>query len=83
MFAPPFVAAGTAAGTPAGTPATSVVTVVAVAGILTALGPYLPGEPPPATTLAASSLVTLAVVVVLGFVVEGRARWAVPRRGSP
>jgi hypothetical protein len=59
------------------------VTVVAVAGILTALGPYLPGEPPPATTLAASSLVTLAVIVVLGFVVEGRARWAVPHRGNP
>jgi hypothetical protein len=59
------------------------VTVVAITGILTALGPYLPGEPPPATTLAASSLVTLAVIVVLGFVVEGRARWAVPRRGSP
>jgi hypothetical protein len=59
------------------------VTVVAVTGILTALGPYLPGEPPPATTLAASSLVTLAVIVVLGFVVEGRARWAVPHRGSP
>lgn len=59
------------------------VTVVAVAGILTALGPYLPGEPPSATTLAASSLVTLAVIVVLGFVVEGHARWAAPHRGSP
>lgn len=59
------------------------VTVVAITGILTVLGPYLPGEPPPATTLAASSLVTLAVIVVLGFVVEGRARWAVPHRGSP
>ncbi len=58
------------------------VTVVAIAGILTALGPYLPGEPPPATTLAASSLVTLAVVVILGFVVEGRARWAAPHGDS-
>ncbi|MBK7331235.1 MAG: hypothetical protein IPI87_02030 [Betaproteobacteria bacterium] len=29
------------------------VTVVAITGILTVLGPYLPGEPPPATTLAA------------------------------
>ncbi|MBP6565082.1 MAG: hypothetical protein KA200_05610 [Burkholderiales bacterium] len=58
------------------------VTVVAITGILTALGPYLPGEPPPATTLAASSLLTLAVVVFLGFVVEGRARWAAPHRDS-
>ena len=61
---------------------TLLVTVVAITGILTALGPYLPGELPPATTLAASSLVTLAVVVILGFVVEGRARWAAPHRGS-
>ena len=59
------------------------VTVVATTGILTVLGPYRPGEPPPATTLAASSLLTLAVVVFLGFVVEGRVRWVAPHRGSP
>ncbi len=59
------------------------VAVVLVAGILTVAGPYLPGEPPPAPALAASSLATLVVIVVAGFVVEGRARWAVPHRGNP
>jgi hypothetical protein len=47
---------------------------VAVAAILTASGPYIPGAPPPAKLLAMSSLATLIVVVVLGFVVEGRVR---------
>ena len=59
------------------------VAVVAISGLLTAFGPYLPGEPPPATTQAATSLVTLAVIVALGFVVEGRTGWAVPHRDSP
>ena len=58
------------------------VVVVLVAGILTTLGPYLPGEPPPAPALAASSLATLAAIVVAGFVVEGRFRWAVPHRAG-
>ena len=67
---------------PAGWRRALLVVVVLVAGILTALGPYLPGEPPPATTLAASSLATLAAIVVAGFVVEGRFRWAVPHRAG-
>ena len=58
------------------------VTLVAVAGALTALGPYLPGDPPPASSLAASSLLTLVALVVAGFVVDGRIRWIVPLRGS-
>jgi len=44
---------------------------VAVAAALTATGPYLPGEPPPPGVLALSSLATLAVIVLLGFVIEG------------
>jgi hypothetical protein len=45
-------------------------TVVAAA-ILTAVGPYLAGPPPAAPMLAFSSLVTLFVIVGLGFAVEG------------
>jgi len=45
---------------------------VAVAAILTASGPYIPGALPPAGVMALSSLATLIVVAVLGFVVEGR-----------
>jgi len=45
---------------------------VAAAALLTAVGPYLPGPLPPARALALSSLATLVVVVLLGFVVEGR-----------
>jgi len=56
------------------------VTVVAIAGLLTALGPYLPGDPPPASALAASSLLTLAAIVGAGYVVEGRIRSFVPHR---
>lgn len=52
--------------------------VVAVAATLTAVGPFLPGEPPPARMLAASSLATLIVVVVLGFVADGRLRITAP-----
>lgn len=55
--------------------------VVAVTAILTAVGPFVPGAPPPAATLAASSLATLLVVVALGFVAEGRLRILVPERG--
>jgi hypothetical protein len=40
--------------------------------VFTAAGPYLPGEVPPPLVLALSSLVTLIVIVLLGFVVEGR-----------
>jgi hypothetical protein len=46
--------------------------MVVVAAALTAAGPYIPGDPPPLVTLAISSFVTLIVVVLLGFVVEGR-----------
>ena len=67
---------------PAGWRRALLVVVVLVAGILTTLGPYLPGEPPPASALAASSLATLAAIVVAGFVVEGRLRWAVPHRAG-
>lgn len=56
------------------------VTVVAIAGLLTALGPYLPGDPPAASALAASSLLTLAAIVGAGYVVEGRIRSFVPHR---
>jgi len=45
---------------------------VAVAAALTAAGPYLPGDPPPPLVLAMSSLATLAVFVLLGFVIDGR-----------
>lgn len=47
--------------------------MVVGAAALTAAGPHIPGDPPPPVTLAISSLVTLIVVVLLGFVVEGRA----------
>lgn len=46
--------------------------MVAVAAALTAVGPYIPGEPPPAAALAMSSLATLMLFVLLGFAVEGR-----------
>ena len=49
-----------------------VVGLVVVAGAFTALGPYASAEPPPLATMAGSSLVTLALVVLLGFWVEGR-----------
>jgi hypothetical protein len=49
-----------------------VIALVVITGALTALGPYAPGEPPPAATIAGSSLVTLALVVLLGFWIEGR-----------
>lgn len=48
--------------------------VVAVAATLTAVGPYIPGEPPPPVLLALSSLFTLFVVVLSGFVAEGSFR---------
>jgi hypothetical protein len=48
------------------------IALVVITGALTALGPYAPGEPPPAATIAGSSLVTLALVVLLGFWIEGR-----------
>jgi hypothetical protein len=52
--------------------------LVLVTGALTAVGPYMSTEPPPPATIASSSLITLAVVVLLGFWVEGRI--GVPRR---
>jgi len=58
-----------------------VIGTVAVTGLLTAVGPYLPGPPPAARTLALSSLATLGVVVVLGFVVERRFGILAARRG--
>lgn len=58
------------------------VVVVAAAGLLTAVGPYLPGDPPPATALASSSLATLVAIVAAGCFAEGRVRWIVPHRGK-
>ena len=52
---------------------------VAVAAVLTAAGPYLPGAPPPARLLALSSLATLIILVALGFAVEGRVAIAADR----
>jgi hypothetical protein len=49
-----------------------VIGLVVVTGALTALGPYASAEPPPAAAIAGSSLVTLTLVVLLGFWVEGR-----------
>jgi len=46
--------------------------IIALTGVLTATGPYIPGAPPPPNTLAASSLVTLLIVVSLAFALEGR-----------
>jgi hypothetical protein len=40
------------------------------AALLTAAGPYAPGLPPPAAVLAATSLVTVFAVVLVGFVLE-------------
>jgi hypothetical protein len=48
------------------------VVLIVVTATFTAAGPYLPGDPPPAATLAASSLATLLAVVALAFVVDGR-----------
>lgn len=48
--------------------------IVVVTAVLTAAGPYIPGDPPPAVVLALSSLLTLIVVVLLGLVVEGRSK---------
>jgi hypothetical protein len=46
--------------------------IVVVTAALTAAGPYVSGDPPPAVVLALSSLLTLIGVVLLGLVVEGR-----------
>jgi hypothetical protein len=46
--------------------------IVALTGVLTAAGPYIRGAPPSSNTLAASSLVTLLIVVLLAFALEGR-----------
>lgn len=54
--------------------------IVAVAAILTAAGPYIPGASPPARMLALSSLTTLIVIVALGFVVDGRVGLTTSRR---
>jgi len=43
-----------------------------MAALLTAAGPYAPGPPPPAAVLAATSLVTVFAVVLVGFSVERR-----------
>lgn len=56
---------------------------VLVAAAFTAAGPYLPGEVPPPVVLAVSSLVSLIVVVLLGFVVEGRVGAMAVRRVRP
>jgi hypothetical protein len=60
-----------------------VVVVVVLAGALTIAGPYLAGEPPPASALAASSLATLVVVVALAFVADGRAGLLARDPGMP
>lgn len=49
-----------------------VIALIVITGALTALGPYAPGEPPPPATIAGTSLVTLTLVVLLGFWIEGR-----------
>ncbi len=59
-----------------------VVAIVVAAGALTVAGPYLAGEPPPAATLAASSLATLAAIVALAFAAEGRAGLFATRPGA-
>ena len=45
---------------------------VALAAVLTIAGPYAPGEPPPVAALALSSLAMLALLVAVGFWVEGQ-----------
>lgn len=47
--------------------------IVVVTGALSAAGPYVAGPPPGAAVLALSSLATLLIVVLAGFVIEGRA----------
>ena len=59
--------------------AIAVIALVAAAGALTAAGPYLPGDPPPAAALAMGSLATLAVVVAVGAFVDRSAGLAAPR----
>jgi hypothetical protein len=56
--------------------------MVGVAAALTAAGPYLPGDLPPPVTLAISSAATLIAVVLVGFVVEGRAGGMVDDQGA-
>jgi len=58
-----------------------IVGIVAVASLLTAVGPYMAGPVPPARTLAVSSFATLVVIAVLGFFVEGRFGVLAARRG--
>lgn len=53
--------------------------VVLVCAVLTSVGPYVPGDPPPAGGLAASSLVTLLAVVAAGFAAERRFSLVVER----
>ena len=54
-----------------------------VAAAFTAAGPYIPGDPPPAAVLGLSSLTALTVVVLLGFVVEGRVGAMAVRHRAP
>lgn len=52
--------------------------LVVFLGAMTAAGPYMTPEPPPASVQAMSAFITLVVVVLIGFWIDGRISLVVP-----